>query len=90
MATKKRYFFKAKRYGWGWYPATIEGWVILGIYIIYVVYRAVVMDALFDTWTSAAFRFFFELIPPTAILIAVCYLTGEKPEWRWGDKKRKK
>jgi small-conductance mechanosensitive channel len=85
----KRYWFKAKHYGWGWYPATIEGWVILLLYLIYVINRAVLVRAMFDTNTSFIFRYTFEFLLPTLILIIICYATGEKPEWRWGNKKKK-
>ena len=45
--TKK--WFAAKRYGWGWYPVTWQGWGILGIYTGFVVYRAYALDTMFDT-----------------------------------------
>jgi len=80
--TKK--WFAAKKYGWGWYPSTWQGWSILGIYSGFLVYRAYVLDPMFDTTTSYLFRFFFEMGFATVILIAICYLTGEKPRWRWG------
>ncbi len=28
-----KYWFKAKNYGWGWYPATWQGWLILAGFI---------------------------------------------------------
>jgi hypothetical protein len=83
----KTYWFKAKKYGYGWYPATWQGWAVLTLYIVYVVYRANAVDAMFDTETSFAFRLSFELILPTIALITICYFTGEPPKWRWGDKK---
>lgn len=84
--SKKRYWFKAKKYGWGWYPGTWEGYLIILVYILYVTWRALEMGAMFDTASSAVFRYVFELLPPTVILIVICYLKGEKPGWRWGDK----
>lgn len=31
----KRYWFKAKKYGWGWgLPQTREGWIIFGVFIL--------------------------------------------------------
>lgn len=84
MQLKKRYWFKAKLYGWGWYPATWEGWLCLLIYFA-------VFFIFFKNYDSSPHNFdnvFFDYISPvfilTAILIAVCFLKGEKPRWRWG------
>ncbi len=82
----KRYWFKAKKYGLGWYPASLEGWFVLFSYIAYMTYRAVAVEAMFDTKTSFVFRYFFEFLLPTILLIIICYLTGEKLKWRWGKK----
>jgi len=30
-------------------------------------------------------RFFLGLAIPTLALVAVCWLKGEPPRWRWGD-----
>ena len=84
----QHYWFKAKTYGWGWYPSSWQGWVTVGMYVIYMVYRAQAMTTMFDTASSAVFRYFFELMIPTAILLLVCYKTGERPYWRWGDKQK--
>jgi uncharacterized membrane protein len=81
----KKLWFKAKKYGWGWYPSSWQGVVILLVYISYMVYRTLALNKLFDTGSSFAFRFFFEMIIPTFVLIVICYCTGEKPRWQWGD-----
>ena len=85
----KKVWFKAKKYGWGWYPATWQGWLVTLLHVVYVAYRANTLTVMFDTSTSFAFRYIFELILPTIILLVVCLLTGEKPKWRWGDKDKK-
>ncbi len=87
MKKKKTLWFRAKNYGWGWYPATWQGWLVLTLYLLFIIYRGVESKKLFDTVTSYVFRFSWEFAISTSILIAVCYLTGEKPEWRWGKKK---
>jgi len=78
---KKPLWFKAKNYGWGWYPSSWQGWLILIVYLGYLLYRGKTTQALFDSTSSFIFA--------TILLIIVCFLTGEKPEWRWGGKKRK-
>lgn len=89
MKLTKNYWFKAKHYGWGWYPATWQGWLITGVYVIVVINRAFFVSSLFDTASSFVFRYVFEVIFLTLPLLLICYLTGEKPGWRWGKTKKK-
>ncbi len=77
MKKDRRLWFKAKNFGWGWYPSTWEGWIVLLIYILYVVNRSIE--------SKKNFEIFFA----TILLIIICYMTGEKPEWRWGKKLKK-
>ncbi len=77
--TPKRYWFRAKRYGWGWgLPATWEGWVFLLIWM-----PVTVLTSLWLADGAAAFIF---LVLMLAVLFAVCLIKGEPPRWRWGDK----
>jgi uncharacterized membrane protein YhaH (DUF805 family) len=87
---EKKKWFKAKTYGWGWVPATKEGWIILHVYVGVVILRAIHLRPMFDTASSFVFRYLAEVIILTMVFIGICYLTGEKPEWRWGEKKDKK
>jgi len=73
----KKLWFKAKHYGWGWYPCSWEGWLIL------LVWFAIFMTSIrmFDhEWLKNLIVV--SII--TIILIWVCYKKGEKPAWRWG------
>jgi hypothetical protein len=75
-----RYWFPAKTYGWGWGPpATWEGWLVLAAFVATVVAISFLVTpgrnmAAFQAciWTAAG------------ALIAICWLTGEPPRWRWG------
>lgn len=84
---QKKLWFKAKNYGWGWYPITWQGWLVLVGYIGILQYRVVTVHQMFDTVSSFSWRLFFEVIFITIPLIVICYAKGEKPEWRWGGKK---
>ena len=34
---EKRYWFPAKRYGWGWsFPTTWQGWLVMALYLILI------------------------------------------------------
>jgi hypothetical protein len=76
----RRYWFPAKRYGWGWgLPSTWEGWVVLGLYLAPLI-LLVPVDR-HPTWFWAG------LCLLIAGLIAICWWKGEPPRWRWGGKK---
>ena len=32
-----RLWFRAKRYGWGWTPASVEGWLVMAAFMVAVV-----------------------------------------------------
>jgi len=75
---KKPLWFRAKNFGWGWYPSTWQGWIILVLYTIFLLY---------GTTPTVPKTYILEVGVSTLLLILVCFLTGEKPEWRWGRKK---
>jgi hypothetical protein len=79
----KKLWFKAKKYGYGWYPATWQGWfVILGYIVLISVFAfTLIKDSNFLV------KYYILVALATFILIYVCYRTGEKPGWRWVDKK---
>jgi hypothetical protein len=81
-------WFKARRYGWGWSPATGEGWFVTLIYVIAVTliffdfFRADGEFILQPTTIDSGHIFAFWAL--TSLLILITWRTGEKPRWRWG------
>jgi hypothetical protein len=74
----KKIWFRRKTYGWGWYPATWEGWAVLAIWLAFFI----PIVALTENHAPAVWV----LIPIfVAMLIVVCYLKGETPRWQWGN-----
>ena len=77
----RRYWFPAKRYGWGWGPpSTWQGWVVL------LVWMAITIAV--SPWLvtrSMPLFIVFQVVMVIGI-IAICYAKGEPPSWRWGDK----
>jgi uncharacterized membrane protein YhaH (DUF805 family) len=78
----KKIWFRAKIYGWGWYPCTWQGWLIILVWLVLFVITIVKMDHEWLKNMVGTFVF-------TAILIWICYKKGEKPEWCWGRSKRR-
>jgi hypothetical protein len=79
-----KYWFKRKRFGYGWTPSTWQGWLIIGMYV-----ALVLLGALFFTRDSApesenALVFFTVLFVATSTLLAITHYTAPKAKWRWG------
>ena len=88
MEVPKKLWFKAKDYGWGWQPSSWQGWLVLVLYILFnVKVFWGIEDSRLYTDSVAMVKFILPMILSTVVLIIVCYLKGEKPEWRWGKKK---
>jgi hypothetical protein len=82
MTEQPEYWFPAKRYGWGWGPpSTWQGWVVMAAFII-------LLGAGFAIFPVAEHRvgFFIYSGVLVVLLITVCYVKGEPPGWRWGNK----
>jgi len=81
-------WFKAKDYGWGWYPSAWQGWlVVLGYIVILAVIFILTKNYIVND--SDVFIFFIPVAIATALLLFICYKKGERTEWRWGKKKEK-
>ena len=73
------YWFRAKRYGWGWgLPARWQGWVVFIGWLI-VFFSGVRYFAVRHSLLHVPFA-----IAMVVVLLAVCYWKGEPPAWRWG------
>ncbi|MGB0951721.1 MAG: hypothetical protein ACPG31_00710 [Planctomycetota bacterium] len=80
MSDSHDYWFPSKRYGWGWgLPSHKMGWVTLITYIAVVTGSAFLIDA---EERMGMYIGFVALC--TIALIAICWIKGERPEWRWG------
>ena len=86
MEEKKVLWFKAKRYGWGWYPSTWQGWGILFLYLFAVISNVVFINNHVNSSSDFLIQFFPQELALTIFLIVICYATGEKPGWHWGKK----
>lgn len=80
MSKEKDYWFPAKTYGWGWgLPATWQGWLVMAVYLAGLMALSVFVNPVHspEMFTLALFGL-------SAVLLAVCWKTGEPPRWRWG------
>lgn len=83
----KKPWFRRKWYGWGWYPATWEGWLILLAFVVFEIWNFLRIDAHSHSNSDTIRPFIIEVVIAVIVLIGICYLTGEKPRWKWGKPK---
>lgn len=82
-----KYWFKRKRYGYGWFPVTWQGWLAIILYIF-----VVMAEALFITLQNSnssdnsTFWFYVLLFVSTTVLYIITRIKGPSPRWRWGKK----
>lgn len=82
------YWFKRKMYGWGWVPATREGWLItLGV-VAFVIWRALSFEQGGYPEEEVFDRVVIPALAAVGALVLVCLFKGESPEWQWGLSKK--
>lgn len=82
MPEQPRYWFPAKRYGWGWgLPSTWEGWGVLAAYVSLVAAGSL----LFPPAKHPALYLGYVAVL-SDLLVAICWIKGEAPRWRWGGR----
>lgn len=86
-AHPKNHWFKAKLYGWGWVPASWQGWLVLVIYITTLIGFSLTIDKR-SSPREVVFTFILPETFLTVALIGICYKTGEKPRWQWGPPRK--
>jgi hypothetical protein len=74
-----KYWFRAKRYGYGWgLPCRWQGWAVLIGYAALILARKAIIPR--DATATALY-----VLGLTAALIVICRLKGPPPKWRWGE-----
>lgn len=87
-------WFKSKEYGWGWTPASKEGWIVMAVYLLVLAFSSIayfqymkrVNEVLNLSEAVIAFAYILLVTFLSLILIFICTVKGEKPKWRWGKK----
>ncbi|MSR76398.1 MAG: hypothetical protein EXS68_02295 [Candidatus Ryanbacteria bacterium] len=84
---KKKLWFRAKDYGWGWQPSSWEGWLIIVAYIMGMFFIFWRIDTDSHSASDTLINFIPQSIILTAILIWTASAFGERPEWRWAGRR---
>lgn len=87
MKGKGKLWFKNKFYGWGWRPASWEGWLVMSVYVAFVMGISLRMSYSMSYGASDWVKWALMMAGSTALLLLIAKERGEAPEWRWGGKK---
>jgi hypothetical protein len=80
-SNRPKYWFPAKRYGWGWgLPVTWQGWVALILWgaTLFLGRRYLPHE---NIYAQIAFA-----LATAGLLGSICLKTGEPPRWRLGHR----
>lgn len=83
------YWFKAKLYGWGWTPATWQGWIAVLMFVLFLLWNARLLTNTVEPTNEELLTFFARLLVGLILLLVITYKTSEKPHWHWGLPKDK-
>jgi len=91
MDSTEKKWFRRKTYGYGWTPASWEGWLVTLLYLVFIVGAAQFYGVYLKLGLTEEKRltifFFLSVALATAILIKIAVVKGETPRWQWGNKK---
>lgn len=82
------YWFKRKLYGWGWTPATWQGFAVIFAYLGTILLYIFNIDVTLPPHEKLQ-SIVSPIVIATILLIVVCYQRGESPKWQWGKPVRK-
>lgn len=88
----EHYWFKRKIWGWGWVPATRQGWLVTFVYVALILLIALNREEPIPGDPNSGSNFLvlgLPIIVFTTLFIFIVYKKGEKPKWQWGLSKYK-
>jgi len=87
VGDNKEYWFKRRRYGWGWRPVSWQAWTAVGLYLSVVLFGAWLINGKPDNQFTIEIGMYLAIVVVASIvLIAFSHRHGPSPKWRWGAK----
>jgi hypothetical protein len=83
------YWFKNKMYGLGWTPATKEGWITVGVFVLWAVTVTARFTILELPEALVMQHIVFPIFFGVFVLLVVSWKTGEPLRWTWGEKRKR-
>lgn len=82
----KNKWFKRKLYGYGWTPATWQGWFTLVIFLGFNIWNFLRIDSQSHSVSDTLINFVPVFFVTTFILILICIIKGEPARFQWGKR----
>ncbi len=84
MQNERKYWFSAKRYGWGWgIPSSWQGWLVLAAFVALLVVGSLLFP---PNAKLGAYLAYVTVL--CVLLVGTSWLKGEPTRWRWGNDER--
>ena len=85
---KPKYWFKRRRYGYGWTPSTWQGWTVIAAFLFVVIGSASLLIAAYE---GVYVRQLVWIYLNVFLVIVVGFIMAftkkaPSPKWRWGKK----
>jgi uncharacterized membrane protein YhaH (DUF805 family) len=81
----KDYWFKRRRYGYGWTPVRWQGWVAVITCLVIIIASAFLFAAL-PYSNESLWLYLTTVITIVILLVIIGVIKGPAPRWRWGKK----
>lgn len=79
-----KFWFKAKKYGYGWYPFSWQGFLVTISFLLLVFSCFYIIDKNSHSVSDTLINFIPLAIILIIVLFLIAYLKGEELRWRWG------
>lgn len=87
MKNTQNYWYKRRRYGYGWVPVTREGWAVILLFLILVLAGLLPLTHVPQhRLAGRPIGYIIYILVLTAILYYICREKGPAPKWRWGKR----
>ena len=80
------YWFKRRRFGYGWTPATWQGWVALVALVLLVLAPLPFLPQGEDEGGPNPYAYVFYVVVVVMVFCLLAIKKGPTPHWRWGAK----
>jgi hypothetical protein len=78
------YWFKRKIFGWGWTPASWQGWVVITIFALALLWVGLGVAGISEPTRNDLIDFFTRVVVLLVLVILISKKKGQKPHWKWG------
>lgn len=85
---KKHIWFGQKRYGWGWTPVTWQGWLVVIVFTSAFTLVSLPLKSAVYPLRYVTIIYLPSLVILFGFLFIFFTLTGERPTWRWGTRRK--